>query len=505
MNLQAVQGNILEFETDCIVVNLFEGVKEPGGATDAVDQALNGAIGRLIAGGDFTGESGKTALLYTNGQIPARRVMIVGLGRRDKFDLHGVRLAAATAARELQKLKGVRTFATVVHGAGIGGLDPAQASQSVAEGIVLATYRVRKYRRKNETIALNYALIMEADDSKFAAIEQGVERGEIIARAVCKARDLVSEPPNVLTPGELAARARRIAEEGQMQYAVLGEEEMQQNGMNLLLAVSAGSQHEAQLVIMEHAPDGHEEEQPLILVGKGITFDTGGISIKAADEMWRMKNDMGGAATVIATMEAVSRLNLPRRVIGVAACVENMPDGKAFRPGDIITGMKGKTAEIISTDAEGRMVLADSLAYISRFKPVAVIDLATLTGAIGIALGKQAAGCFSNNDALQNALLAASARSGERLWPMPMWDEYKEVIRSDMAEVKNSGGRYGGVSTSAKFLEHFVEDYPWAHLDIANVVWTDTARAEIPKGATGFGVRLLIDLISQSGSILGGA
>jgi leucyl aminopeptidase len=505
MNLQAVQGNILEFETNCIVVNLFEGVKEPGGATGAVDKALNGALHRLIASGDFTGEAGKTALLYTNGQIPAERVMLVGLGRREKFDLHGVRNAAATAARELQKLKGVKTFATVVHGAGVGGLDTRAASQAVAEGTILATYRVRKYRRKNETIALNYSLIVEADSSKIAEVEQGVEQGEIIARAVCKARDLVSEPPNILTPGELAARARRIAQEGKMQYAVLGEDEMQQNGMNLLLAVSAGSQHEAQLVILEHAPEGHEEEQPLILVGKGVTFDTGGISIKAADEMWRMKNDMGGAATVIATMEAVSRLDLPRRVIGVAACVENMPDGKSFRPGDIITGMKGKTAEIISTDAEGRMILADALAYISRFKPSAVIDLATLTGAIGIALGKQAAGCFTNNDKLQNALLAASARSGERIWPMPMWEEYKEVIRSDMAEVKNSGGRYGGVSTSAKFLEHFVEDYPWAHLDIANVVWTDTAKAEVPKGATGFGVRLLIDLISQPGPILGDA
>jgi leucyl aminopeptidase len=503
MNLQAVKGNILEFETNCIVVNLFEGVKEPGGATGAVDKALSGAIHRLIASGDFTGEAGKTALLYTNGQIPAERVMIVGLGRRDKFDLDGVRRAAATAARELQKLKGVKTFATIVHGAGIGGLDTGAASQAVAEGIILATYRVRKYRRKEDTIALNYALVVEMESSKIAEVEQGVERGEIIARAVCKARDLVSEPPNVLTPGELAARARRIAQEGEMQYAVIGEEEMQQIGMNLVLAVSAGSQHEAQFVIMEHAPEGHEEDQPLILVGKGITFDTGGISIKSADEMWRMKNDMGGAATVIATMGAVGRLNLPRRVIGVAVCVENMPDGKSFRPGDIITGMKGKTAEIISTDAEGRMILADALAYISRFKPAAVIDLATLTGAIGIALGKQAAGCFANNDQLQAALLAASERSNERIWPMPMWDDYKEVIRSDMAEVKNSGGRYGGVSTSAKFLEHFVEDYPWAHLDIANVVWTDTAKAEVPKGATGFGVRLLIDLISQPGSIVG--
>ena len=496
MNLQPVQANIVDLEVDCIVVNLFEGVTEPSGATSAVDKALNGAIRRLIAGGDFTGEAGKSAILYTNGQIPAARVLVVGLGKNDKFDVHGVRTASATAAKELQKLKGVKTYATVVHGAGIGAVDVAAASQALAEGTLMATYRVHKYRRKRDEVTLNDVLIVEFDGGKMKAVEAGVTRGEIIARAVCKARDLVSEPPNILTPGELSARVRRMAEDVGMQYAVLGEEEMQQNGMNLILAVSAGSQHEAQLVIVEHAPEGHETEQPVILMGKGVTFDTGGISIKPADEMWRMKNDMGGAATVIAAMEAIARLNLPRRVIGVAPVVENMPDGKAFRPGDIITGMKGKTAEIISTDAEGRLILADALAYVGRFKPTAVVDLATLTGAIGIALGKQAAGCFANNETLQNSLLFASQRSGERIWPMPMWDDYKEVIRSDMAEVKNSGGRNGGVSTSAKFLEHFTEGYPWAHLDIANMVWTDTGKAECPKGATGFGVRLLVELIS---------
>ncbi len=495
MNLQAVQGNIVELEVDCLVVNLFEGVTEPSGATGVVDKALNGAIRRLIAGRDFTGEAGKTALIYTNGQIPAGRVLIVGLGKSEKFDVHGVRSASATAARELQKLKGVTSFATIVHGAGIGGIDVSAAAQALAEGTLLATYRVHKYRRKRDEIMLNDALIVEFDEAKMAALEAGLVRGEIIARAVAKARDLVSDPPNVLTPGELAARTRRMAEDVGLQYVALSEDEMRQNGMNLLLAVSAASQHEAQLVILEHTPEGHESEQPVILVGKGVTFDTGGISIKPADEMWRMKNDMGGAATVIAAMEAIGRLNLPRRVIGVAACVENMPGGNAFRPGDIISGMKGKTAEIISTDAEGRMILADALAYVSRFNPSAVVDLATLTGAIGIALGKQAAGCFANNEALQDSLLSASRRSGERIWPMPMWDEYKDAIRSDMAEVKNSGGRTGGVSTSAKFLEHFTEGYPWAHLDIANVVWSDTSKPDTPKGATGFGVRLLIELI----------
>jgi leucyl aminopeptidase len=211
--------------------------------------------------------------------------------------------------------------------------------------------------------------------------------------------------------------------------------------------------------------------------------------------MWQMKDDMGGSAAVIGAMEAIARLNVPRRVIGVGVCVENMPDGRAFRPGDIWTGITGKSTEIISTDAEGRLVLADALGYVARYNPAAVVDLATLTGAIGIALGTQAAGLFSNNDALQNALLGAADRSGERLWPMPMYDEYLEEIKSDMAELKNSGGRFGGVSTSAKFIEHFTEGYPWAHLDIASMVWASGDKdPATPKGATGYGVRLLVEL-----------
>jgi leucyl aminopeptidase len=280
-----------------------------------------------------------------------------------------------------------------------------------------------------------------------------------------------------------------------LQCTVLGEETMRELGMDILLAVSRGSAHEAQLILLEHQPDGTENQPPLVLVGKGITFDTGGISIKPAERMEEMKHDMSGAAAVIGAMQAIAQLGLQRRVIGVAACVENMPDGNAFRPGDILTGMTGKSTEILSTDAEGRLILADALAYVARYQPQAVVDLATLTGAIGIALGPQAAGLFSNHNGLQEALIAASHQSGERLWPMPMWDEYNEAIKGDMAEVKNSGGRTGGVSTSAKFIEHFTEGYPWAHLDIANVAWSTAEReATHPKGATGYGVRLLVAL-----------
>ncbi|MFZ1753130.1 MAG: leucyl aminopeptidase [Caldilineaceae bacterium] len=497
MEIRVVQGNIAQFESDCIVVNLFEGVSAPGGATGAVDQALGGAITRLIASGDFTGKAESTALLYTDDKIPAARVLLVGLGQAEKLDRHGVRRAAAVAAKTLAKTGGVENYATIVHGAGIAGLDTAQASQSVAEGTLLAVYQATQYKREQKAVGLSSCTVVEFSQDKLDEVTAGVKRGEAIARAVHTTRDLVSEPPNVLFPVELAARARQMAEEVGLKSTVLGEAAMREMGMNILLAVSKGSANEAQFLILEHAPAGHENEQPLVLAGKGITFDTGGISLKAGAEMWRMKNDMGGAGAVIGAMEAIGRLNLPRRVIGVAACVENMPDGLAFRPADIVTGMTGKTAEIISTDAEGRLVLADALAYVARFNPSAVVDLATLTGAVGIALGKVRGGLFSNNEALQNALLAASEASGEKLWPFPMDEEYVEAIKSDMAEVKNSGGRGGGLSSSAKFLEHFTEGYPWAHLDIANMVWSDMEKgAEIPKGATGYGVRLLVELAS---------
>jgi len=495
MQFSISQGNIVATAADCIVVNLFEGVELPGGATGAVDAALGGAIRSLIAAGDFDGKAGATALLYTDGKLPAPRVLVVGLGKAEKFDLHAARKAAATATKTLSKLKGVKHFATIVHGAGIGGLDTGAAAQAVTEGVALAGYRTPNYKREAPEPSPTRCTIVEYNAARLASVEAGVRRGEQIATGVNLARDLSNEPPNVLYPVAMAQRAQTMAAATGLNCTILGEEAMHDLGMNILLAVSRGSVNEAQLVILEHAPAGTENQPPLVLVGKGITFDTGGISIKPSERMEEMKHDMSGAAAVIGAMQAIAQIGVAHRVIGVAACVENMPDGNAFRPGDILTGMTGKSTEILSTDAEGRLILADALAYVARYSPKAVVDLATLTGAIGIALGQQAAGLFSNNDDLQAALMAASAKSAERLWPMPMWDEYMEAIKGDMAEVKNSGGRAGGVSTSAKFIEHFTEGYPWAHLDIANVAWTTAEREALnSKGATGYGVRLLVDL-----------
>ena len=495
MNMNVLQGDIAQQETDCIVVNLFEGISEPGGATGALDRQLDGAIRHLIAGGDFTGAADSTALLYTQGAVASPRVLIVGLGPREEFDLIRARKAAATAARSIAALNGTQHYVTVVHGGGAAGLDIREASQALAEGTLLATYRAPQYRREVAEKSAAPCTVVEFDEAKIAAISAGVQDGIRVARGVCSARSYVSEPPNVLSPEEFARRAVAMAKDSGLACTILGKKEMAELGMGILLAVSRGSKRKPRLIILEHAPEGREQDKPLVLVGKGITFDTGGISIKPSEDMWYMKDDMAGAAAVIGAMEAIAELQVPRRVIGVAACVENMPDGKAYRPGDILTGITGKTTEIISTDAEGRLVLADTLGYVARFDPAAVVDLATLTGAIGVALGPQAAGLFANDNGLQDTLLAAAKRSGERLWPMPMYDEYKEAIKSDMAEVKNSGGRTEGVATSAKFIEHFTEGYPWAHLDIASMVWTDSdGDPLVPKGATGYGVRLLVEL-----------
>ncbi len=495
MEIEVVQGDIARQMADCLVVNLFEGVTEPGGATGAVDGALDGAIRHVIASGDFTGEAGTTALLYTNGDLPAPRVLIVGLGKAEQFDLLAARKTAAVAARALARLKGVQHFATIVHGSGMGGLPVVAAAAVLAEGTLLALYKSPQYRREAKNNGLARCTVVEFAADRLADVAAGVAAGQSLAAGIMAARTYVSEPPNVFYPAEFARRARKMAAEVGLACTILSEKKMAELGMNILLAVSRGSARKAKLIILEHAPAGHEDAAPLVLVGKGVTFDTGGISIKPNDGMWLMKGDMGGAAAVVGALEALARLQAPRRVIGVAVCVENMPDGNAFRPGDILTGITGKTTEILSTDAEGRLILADALGYVARFNPTAVVDLATLTGAIGVALGSQAAGLFANDDTLQNALLQAAKTSGERLWPMPMYDEYKDEIKTDMAEVKNSAARNAGVAASAKFIEHFTEGYPWAHLDIASMTWTQNDQNPlVPKGATGYGVRLLVEL-----------
>lgn len=496
MDVVVQQGNVTEISTDALVVNLFKGVTEPGGATGAVDKALGGGIRDLIEAGDLDGSLGQTVVLYPRGAIPARRVIIVGLGEVERFDLEAVRKAAAAAARKAREVN-ARDVATVVHGAGVGGLDPEAAAQAVVEGTLLALYRFPKYQQKpdeNEKKGPARLTIVEFSADKVPTLERGAQTGRILAESVAFARNLVMEPPNIATPAELARRAQNMASEVGLQCEVLTDPDLEKLGMGLLLGVAQGSANRPHFVILEHNA-GRDDLPTVVLVGKGITFDTGGISLKPAKDMWRMKHDMAGAAAVLGAMRAIALLDLPLHVVGLTPFVENMPDARAYRPADVLRGITGKTAEILNTDAEGRLILADALGYAARFKPDAVIDLATLTGSQMVALGPLAAALFSNDDKLAERLWDASRRTGEWVWRMPLWDEYKEAIKSDVAEVKNTAGRHSGLATSAKFLEHFTEGYVWAHLDIASMVWVDSPKDYRPKGATGYGVRLLVDML----------
>lgn len=498
MEIQLKQGDIAQVAADLIVVNLFQGVTQPGGATGAVDRALGGAISEVIAAGDFVGKSGETLALYTRGALPAARVLVVGLGESAKFDLREARNAAATAARKARDL-GAKTVATIVHGAGIGGLDPAKAASALVEGTRLGLYRYAGYRSqppKDWKSDPETLLVVERSGEHLPAFEAGIARAEAVVRGVALARDLVNTPANYMTPTDMAARAEALAQETGLKFQALGRAECKALGMGIFMAVAEESEQEPKLIILEHNAD-KPELPTVVLVGKGVTFDSGGISIKPSEDMWKMKDDMSGAAAVIATLGVAARLNLPLHVIGLAPCAENLPGGRAQKPGDVFTGMKGKTMEVISTDAEGRMLLADALAYAAQFNPAAVVDIATLTGAQAIALGPQAAAVFANNDDLAGKLLAAADASGDRLWRLPLYEEYAEAIKSQVADVKNTAGRFAGIGTSAKFLEHFTEGYPWAHVDMASMAWAEEDKPAQPKGATGYGVQLFAALLER--------
>ncbi|MEZ4641788.1 MAG: leucyl aminopeptidase [Chloroflexota bacterium] len=494
MKLHISHGSIQTVEADTIIVNLFDDVTTPSGATGAVDQALNGAISELIASGDLTGKMGEVGVLYPRGAIPAHRVLVAGMGKRNGYDLEGVRKTAAAAIKRARDLN-AKQVATIVHGAGVAGLPVTAAAQAIAEAslLTLYTYDAPKQNKGNGK-TIESLTFVEFDETKLAEIEAGVKVGEAIAAGAALARDLVNMPPNVATPTKMADVARQIAAAYGMEAIIGGRRWAAEHNMGAFLAVAKGAGEKPKFIILEHNAK-RDDLDTIVLVGKGITFDTGGISIKPSDRMGLMKSDMGGAAAVLGTMKVIGILDLPLRVIGIAPCTENMPDADAYRPADVITASNGKTIEIISTDAEGRMVLADGLVYAGQYNPKVVIDLATLTGSCVIALGQSvAAGIFSTDDNLRDKLLAASNTTEERLWPLPLYDDYRRSIDSDVADMKNSGGRFGGVGTSAIFLREFTS-YPWAHLDIAGMALSEKDSAYVTRGGTGFGVRLLVEFL----------
>jgi len=498
LDIRLVIGDVTKFRGDAMVVNLYEGVKAPGGATAAVDAALGGAIRKLVQMGEVTGKWGEQTLVHALEKLPVDRILVMGLGKREDFTLDRARIVSAEALKHLRKI-GARRVGTIVHGAGARmgtrGFNAAQAAQALSEGALLGLYRFTRYKRNNEEgkREIETLTIVERDRQKLRAMTEAVRRGRLLAEATNAARDLVNEPGNTLTPTELGRRAKEAARRSGIRCRVRGLQELRRLGARALLGVARGSQEPPRLIVLEYR-GGRRGGPHLGLIGKGITFDSGGISIKPAENMEAMKGDMAGAAAVIAATSAIARLNLPIHVTAVVPATENLPSGSALKPGDILRAMSGKTIEVINTDAEGRLVLADALHYARTRKASHLVDVATLTGACVVALGTLNSGAFTNNQGLLDKVLAAGRAAGEKIWPLPMDPEYDELIKSDVAEIKNTGGRKGGAITGAKFLQHFVGDTPWVHLDIAGTFETDKEKGYQPKGATGVMVRTLVNL-----------
>lgn len=494
LEVKVVIGDCTRVDADALIVNLFEGVTQPGGAAGMVDRALDGAITQLITAGEIKGKAGEMALVHSLGKVPASRVIVAGLGKKDQFNVDSVRRVSAEACR-FARSRAARRVATVVHGGGAGGIEPEKAAQAIVEGSILGLYRFRRHMSKEpENGDVQQLLIVERDEGKRGQLEKGRALGETTAGAVAAARDMINEPANFMTPGTMADIARELSRESGLGLTVLERAQMRELGMGGLLGVSQGSRQDPKLIVLSYRGDPGSQET-LGLVGKGITFDSGGISLKPAEDMGDMKGDMAGGATVMAVMRAVARLKPAVNVTAIVPATENLPGGSALKPGDVITAMNGKTIEIVNTDAEGRLVLADALSYAVKNGLSPLVDVATLTGAVRVALGDVTVGVFSNNDGLAAEVMSAAAAAGERMWQMPLFEEYKERNKSDVADIKNSGGRYGGAITAAHFVGEFVGDAPWAHLDIAGTSLATKEKGWVVKGATGVGVRTLINLI----------
>jgi leucyl aminopeptidase len=494
MDIQITTQALQEVACDVLILVVTRKTGEAGlklsqhAAT--VNELLGGLITERNAEGEFKGISGELLTLHPMGKLAAKRVIVLGLGKEEAISVQSLQRASATAIRHAQRTGAHQIALTLWSDEYI---DNVQAAQALVEGVLLGHYTFRKYQsvQHDQEITQMRILTTGADTAK---IERAIQKGQILANATNLARDLINEPPNVLTPSELARRAVAMAKESGLEYEVFDKEKIVELQMGGLLGVTQGSAEPPKFIILRYRGAVQSTDKGLALVGKGITFDTGGISIKPPAGMDEMKGDMGGAAAVIGAMQAIAALKPALNVTALIPTCENMPSGTAYRPGDILRIMNGKTIEIVNTDAEGRLVLADALSYASKEGLSPIIDLATLTGGIVVALGYTMTGLFSNDELLTDELLEAGHAAGEKYWPMPLDEEYAEQIKSDIADIKQTGGRNASSVTAAKILENFVGDAQWAHLDIAGTSYNDSKKSYQEKGATGVAVRTLAEL-----------
>jgi leucyl aminopeptidase len=456
------------------------------------DASVKAAAEAVLAGGEFKAGANEALLLHGPTVLKARRLLIVGLGKQARVTLSQVRNAAGTAVR-FGKPRGIRELVLALPES--DALPAAGSARAAVEGAYLGDFDPDTYRSDRKDLSLESLRVAVPTGSDRAAVEAAFAEGAIVGESQNFTRSLVNEPGNKLTPTVLGQRAAAMAAEVGLKCEVYSTDKLHELKMGAFWSVSQGSAEPPALIVMRYEPAGVTDGPVLGLVGKGITFDTGGISIKPADNMEKMKYDMAGGAAMLGAMRAIALLKPKVRVIGVVCAAENMPSGTAQKPGDVQTAMSGKTIEIINTDAEGRLVLADGLAYARQLGATHLIDAATLTGACVVALGMVNAGAFSNDDATYAKFQEALATSGEKFWRLPLGEEYADMIRSDIGDIKNTGGRWGGAITAAEFLHHFAEDTPWIHLDIAGAAWIEDARPYIAKGPSGIGVRSILEWV----------
>lgn len=495
MRIELVHDSIQSIAADLLIVGWFAEDTQPAGLAGVLDEALGGAIGQLKLQGEITGKWAETTILHTFGKIPAARVAILGLGKEREFNFERLRDAAANAVKLANRTK-ARRVASQLFGAGQAKMDEHHLTHGFAEGAHLAAYHYEGFALQREERHRVETILLLAKPTK--DLEDGLGCGTAYAVATNWARTMVNTPGNLLTPTDFAQKAIELANRNQLEYEVLDKSDMERLGMGGLLAVNQGSEQPPRLIVLKYRgrPDSNEV---LGFVGKGITFDAGGISLKPAQDMDLMKTDMGGGAAVLGAMEGIARLRPNVNVIAVVPATENLPSGSAYKPGDVITTLSGKTIEVLNTDAEGRIVLADAIEYAKRLGATRIVDLATLTGAVVVALGHVTSAVMTNDEDFLHDFLKAARKAGEKVWQLPVFDEYKEQIKSDIADLKNTGGRPAGSITAALFVGAFAEDVPWIHVDIAGTAWTEKATETLEKGATGVMVRTLVKLAQHFG------
>lgn len=495
MEFKVIRRPLKDIPSELAVVGQFE--EGPSPILSGIDRKIRGKIHALNQSGEFKGKFLQVTVLHLGSEISIRRLLLVGLGKKKEFCLDRVRQAMGKAAVRVQQLR-LSSFSIDLMSMSLPQMGLSVVAQAAAEGIVLGTYCFDRYKTEPEEAskAMDTVVAAVPDGRRMEEVRQGLSRGRLIAQETNFARDLCNSPSNIVTPSRLAEEAKRLSSAYGMRLEILDRPELEAMGMGAFMGVARGTQEPPKLIVLEYS-GAKRPGRPIALVGKAVTFDSGGISLKPAEHMEQMKYDMSGGAAVLGTLSAVAQLRLPVNVVGILPATDNMPSGTALHPGDVLKSLSGKTIEVINTDAEGRLCLADALSFASRYRPSAVIDLATLTGACVIALGHHAIGLLGNDRKLIDRIRQAGELSGERVWELPLWPEYDEQIKSDIADLKNTGGRAAGTITAGAFLKPFADPYPWVHLDIAGTAWSEQMRPYTPKGSTGVGVRLLVQFLSD--------